>query len=243
MRYAAMRRPPRQEAIMAVSPRAGAEQSPTPSTPDVSEGAALEHLRSDPNLADVIAAADEADLFAWERARSWQSPFETLARAIAGQQISTYAAAAIYGRLVTLVGDPLTPAGVLARSAEELRAVGLSGRKVVYLRDLAERATDGRLELDRLDELSDDEVRAQLVAVAGIGQWSADMFLLFELHRPDVFPAGDLGLRKALQLLDGLDHAPTEKAAAARAERWSPYRSLATRYLFWWLHQARTPVV
>jgi DNA-3-methyladenine glycosylase II len=227
---------------MAVSANAGAEQSPTPAQPEVPDSAAVEHLRSDPKLAAVIAAADEADLFAWERARQWQSPFETLVRAIAGQQISTYAAAAIYGRLVTLV-DPLTPAGVLARSEEELRAVGLSGRKVLYIRDLAERAIDGRLELDRLDELSDDEVRAQLVAVAGIGQWSADMFLLFELRRPDVFPAGDLGLRKAVQTLDGLDQAPTEKAAAARAERWSPYRSLATKYLFWSLHQAPTPNV
>jgi len=232
-----------QEAIMAVSAHAGAEESPTPAQPEVPDGAALEHLRSDPKLAAVIAAADEAEVFAWERARPWQSPFETLVRAIAGQQISTYAAAAIYGRLVTLAGDPLTPAGVLARSPDELRAVGLSGRKVLYVRDLAERANDGRLELDRLDDLSDDEVRAQLVAVAGIGQWSADMFLLFELHRPDVFPAGDLGLRKAVQMLDGLDQAPTEKNAAARAARWSPYRSLATRYLFWWLNQAGTPVV
>jgi DNA-3-methyladenine glycosylase II len=232
-----------QEAIMAVSAQAGAEQSPTPGKPDVPDSAAVKHLRSDPKLAAVIAAADEADLLAWERARSWQSPFETLVRAIAGQQISTYAAAAIYGRLVTLAGDPLTPAGVLARSPDELRAVGLSGRKVLYVRDLAERAMDGRLELDRLDDLSDDEVRAQLVAVAGIGQWSADMFLLFELHRPDVFPAGDLGLRKAVQMLDGLDQAPTEKNVAVRAERWSPYRSLATKYLFWWLHQGGTPVV
>jgi DNA-3-methyladenine glycosylase II len=232
-----------QEAIMAVSAQAGAEQSPTPGKPDLPNSAAVKHLRSDPKLAAVIAAADEADLLAWERARSWQSPFETLVRAIAGQQISTYAAAAIYGRLVTLAGDPLTPAGVLARSPDELRAVGLSGRKVLYVRDLAERAMDGRLELDRLDDLSDDEVRAQLVAVAGIGQWSADMFLLFELHRPDVFPAGDLGLRKAVQMLDGLDQAPTEKNVAVRAERWSPYRSLATKYLFWWLHQEGTPVV
>jgi DNA-3-methyladenine glycosylase II len=228
---------------MAVSADPGAEQSPTREEPDGPDSAAVERLRSDPNLAAVIAAAAEADLFAWEHARPWQSPFEALARAIAGQQISTYAATAIYGRLVTLVGDPLTPAGVLARSAEELRAVGLSGRKVLYIRDLAERAIDGRLELDRLDDLSDDEVRAQLVAVAGIGRWSADIFLLFELRRPDVFPAGDLGLRKAVQMLDGLDRAPTEKDAAARAERWSPYRSLATRYLFWWLNQARTPVV
>jgi DNA-3-methyladenine glycosylase II len=208
----------------------------------VADAAALRHLRADPNLAEVIAAADGVDLYAWEKARTWHSPFEALVRAIAGQQISTSAAAAIYGRLVTLAGDPLTPAGVLVHSPDELRAVGLSGRKVVYLRDLAERAADGRLELDRLDELADDEVRTQLVAVAGIGQWSADMFLLFQLHRPDVFPAGDLGLRKAVQLLDGLDHTPTERNAAARAERWRPYRSLATRYLFWWLYRAGTPI-
>jgi len=228
---------------MAVNAHAGAEQTPTPAQANVPDSAAMGHLRSDLKMASVIAAAQDADLFEWERSRPWHSPFQSLARAIAGQQISTYAAAAIYGRLVTLAGDPLTPAGVLAHSPEELRTVGLSGRKIVYIRDLAERASDGRLELDRLDELSDDEVRAQLVAVAGIGQWSADMFLLFELHRPDVFPAGDLGLRKAIQMLDGLDRPPTEKNAAARAERWSPYRSLATRYLFWWLRQARTPAV
>src|SRR5262245_64683373 len=228
---------------MAVSAHGGAEQTPTPVQANKPESAAVQHLRSDPKMAALITTAEDADPFEWERTRQWRSPFQSLARAIAGQQISTYAAAAIYGRLVTLAGDPLTPAGVLAHSAEELRSVGLSGRKIVYIRDLAERATDGRLELDRLDELSDDEVRAQLVAVAGIGQWSADMFLLFELQRPDVFPAGDLGLRKAIQLLDGLDSPPTEKRAAARAERWSPYRSLATRYLFWWLRQARTPAV
>ena len=204
--------------------------------------AALKHLRTDPKLAEVIAAGDGADVFAWEKARPWHSPFEALVRAIAGQQISTYAAAAIYGRLVLLAGDPLTPSSVLARSTEELRAVGLSARKVVYLRDLAQRALDGRLEIDRLDELPDDEVRAQLVAVAGIGQWSADMFLLFQLRRPDVFPAGDLGIRKAVQLLDGLDAMPSERGATARAQRWSPYRSLATRYLFWWLYQNRSAV-
>jgi DNA-3-methyladenine glycosylase II len=117
----------------------------------------------------------------------------------------------------------------------------MSTRKAGYLRDLAARALDGRLELDRLDELSDAEVRSQLVAVSGIGRWSADMFLLFQLHRPDVFAAGDLGLRKAVQLLDGLDHMPTEREADARAERWSPYRSLATRYLFWSLYPGASP--
>jgi DNA-3-methyladenine glycosylase II len=203
------------------------------------DAAALEHLRADPKLADVIAAADGADVSAWERDLPRLSPFEALVRAIAGQQISTSAAAAIYHRLVTLAGTPLTPQGVLAHSPEELRAAGLSGRKVGYLRDLAQRALDGRLKLDRLDELSDDEVRTQLVAVSGIGGWSADFFLLLELHRPDVFPAGDLGLRKAVQLLDGLDRMPTEKETEARAERWSPYRSLAATYAFWWLYRAR----
>jgi DNA-3-methyladenine glycosylase II len=206
----------------------------------VPDAIALEHLRADPKLAEVIAAADGADVFAWEKGRPWHSPFEALVRAIAGQQISTFAAAAIYRRLVALAGDPITPQGVLAHLPEELRAAGLSGRKVGYIRDLAERTLDGRLQLDRLDELSDDEVRTQLVAVSGIGRWSADLFLLFELRRPDVFPAGDLGLRKAVQLLDGLDRTPTEKEADVRAERWRPYRSLATRYVFWWLYRTRT---
>ncbi len=220
----------------------GVPASPALSTVDLPAAGAPEHLRADPRLAEVIAAADGVDVFAWEKARPWHSPFEALVRAIAGQQISTFAAAAIYRRLVTLAGDPLTPQGVLARPPEELRAAGLSGRKVGYLRDLAERILDGRLQLDRLDELSDEQVRTQLVAVSGIGRWSADMFLLFELHRPDVFPAGDLGLRKAVQLLDGLDRVPAEREAEARSERWRPYRSLATRYLFWWLYRARTPV-
>jgi DNA-3-methyladenine glycosylase II len=201
---------------------------------------ALDHLRADPRLAEVIAAAEGVDVLGWDRAGPWPSPFGALVRAIAGQQISTAAAAAIYRRLVTLAGDPLTPQGVLARSPEELRAAGLSGRKVGYLRDLAERALDGRLQLDRLDDLSDDEIRTRLVAVSGIGRWSADMFLLRQLHRPDVFPAGDLGLRKAVQLLDGLGRTPTEKEAEARAERWRPYRSLAARYVLWWLYRTRT---
>jgi DNA-3-methyladenine glycosylase II len=204
---------------------------------DPPSAAALAHLRADPALAAVIAAADGADVYSWERHRPWHSPFEALVRAIAGQQISTFAAAAIFGRLVILAGDPITPAGVLAHSPEQLRAAGLSGRKVGYLRDLAERAADGRLRLDRLDRMSDDEVRVQLLAVSGIGRWSADLFLLFELHRPDVFPAGDLGIRKAVQAMDGLDRPPAEKEAAGRAERWSPYRSLATRYLFWSLYR------
>jgi DNA-3-methyladenine glycosylase II len=204
---------------------------------DPPAAAALDHLRADPALAVVIAAADGADVFGWERTRPWHSPFEALVRAIAGQQISTFAAAAIFGRLVILAGAPITPQGVLAHSPEELRAAGLSGRKVGYHRDHAERAADGRLQLDRLERLSDDEVRAQLVAVSGIGRWSADMFLLFELHRPDVFPAGDLGVRKAVQAVDALDRIPTEKEADARAERWRPYRSLATRYLFWSLYR------
>jgi DNA-3-methyladenine glycosylase II len=231
-----------QEAIMAVRVPDGVQKSPMPRGADRRDAAALRHLRADPRLAEVIAAADGADVFAWEKAVPWHSPFEALARAIAGQQISTFAAAAIYGRLVTLAGDPLTPQGVLAHSPEDLRAVGLSGRKVGYLRDLAERSLDGRLQLDRLDALSDDEVRAQLVAVSGIGRWSADLFLLFQLHRPDVFPAGDLGLRKGLRVLDGLDHTPTEKEADALSERWRPYRSLATRYVLWWLYRAPTPV-
>jgi DNA-3-methyladenine glycosylase II len=228
-----------QEASMAVGVPGGARKSPRPRTSPGRDAAALRHLRADPKLAELIAAAGGADVFAWEKALPWHSPFEALVRAIAGQQISTVAAAAIYRRLVALAGDPLTPQGLLAHSPEELRAVGLSGRKVRYVRDLAERSLDGRLQLDRLEALSDDEVRAQLVAVSGIGRWSADLFLLFELHRPDVFPAGDLGLRKGLQSLDGLDHTPSEKEAEALSERWRPYRSLATRYVFWSLDRAR----
>jgi DNA-3-methyladenine glycosylase II len=122
---------------------------------------------------------------------------------------------------------------VLADDPEELRAAaGLSRAKVTFLRSLAEHSLDGSLELDKLDQLSDDEVIKELIAVKGIGVWSAHMFLMFHLERPDVLAVGDLGIRKSMMLAYGLDEMPTPATMEAIAASWSPYRTLACRYLW-----------
>jgi DNA-3-methyladenine glycosylase II len=122
---------------------------------------------------------------------------------------------------------------VLDSDAEELRAAaGLSRAKVSYLRSLAEHVLSGELELDRLDELSDDEVIAELTAVRGIGEWSAHMFLMFQLERPDVLATGDLGIRRAVQVAYGLSELPAPAALTAIAEAWRPHRTTACRFLW-----------
>nr|MDQ3588476.1 hypothetical protein [Actinomycetota bacterium] len=125
-----------------------------------------------------------------------------------------------------------TPAELLAADADEVRGVGLSRRKVAYLRDLAEHVEDGRLELDRLADLSDDEVVAQLTAVKGLGEWTAHMFLIFHLGRPDVLPVGDLGIRNAAALAYDLEAPPKPDELRELAEAWRPHRSLASLYLW-----------
>jgi DNA-3-methyladenine glycosylase II len=186
---------------------------------------------ADPVLAAVIERTGPLDLDAW-RARWSRGRFESLARGIVGQQISTLAATAIYGRLMALIGGGDPARAIAGASDEDLRLVGLSRAKVASLRDLAARMLDGRLELERLHELPDAEVRAQLVAVRGIGPWTADLFLIGQLGRADVLPSGDLGLRHAVQALYQLDHVPTPKEVDAMGERWRPYRTLATAYLY-----------
>ncbi len=160
-------------------------------------------------------------------------PFVALLRSIVGQQLSTASAEAIFGRFVALGdGTTLTPADVLAASDADLRRVGLSRRKVEYVRDLAARVEDGRLDLPALRRQPDDEVIATISAVRGLGRWSAELFLLFHLRRPDVFPAGDLVLRRGVRDLYGLELIPKEPEARERAERWKPERSLAAMYLW-----------
>ena len=130
-------------------------------------------------------------------------------------------------------GRPPSPEEVLAADPEELRAAGgLSRSKTTYLRSLAEHVIDGSLELDRLDELDDDAVMAELVAVKGIGEWSAHMFLMFQLERPDVLAPGDLGIRRAIMIAYGLDELPTPAEVIERAERWRPHRTAACLYLW-----------
>ena len=194
----------------------------------------LEHLRAaDPVLRAIIDRYGPDGLL--ERREGGQTEhYGALVRAIVGQQLSTKAAAAIYRRLADRFGgDAPTPQEVLADDPEEMRAAaGLSHAKVAFLRSLAEHALDGSLELDKLDQLSDDEVVAELTAVKGIGVWSAHMFLMFHLERPDVLAVGDLGIRKAMMVAYGLDEMPLAMAMEAIAEPWRPYRTLACRYLW-----------
>ncbi len=160
--------------------------------------------------------------------------YGALVRSITGQQLSVLAARAIYGRLTDRFGGrPPTPQEILADEPEELRAAaGLSRAKVSYLRSLAEHVISGELELERLDDLSDEEVIAELVAVKGLGLWTAQMFLMFHLDRPDVLPTGDLGIRRAMERAYGLDGLPDPATMERIAEPWRPYRTLASRYLW-----------
>jgi DNA-3-methyladenine glycosylase II len=199
---------------------------------------------SDPVLARLIDELGPMSVSERERRRATRRPqdaFGALVRIVVGQQLSTKAARSIYARLAALFdGEAPTPEGLLALSEAELRGVGLSGRKVEYLRDLARHVTCGSLELDRLDELSDEEVIEEIVAVRGFGRWSAEMFLIFHLERPDVISGGDLGIRRAIQLAYRLEEMPSPDEVVERAERWRPNRSLASLYL--WESLAARPI-
>jgi DNA-3-methyladenine glycosylase II len=160
--------------------------------------------------------------------------YAALVRTIAGQQLSVRAAEAIWRKLIDRFdGRAPTPEEVLAADPEELRAAaGLSRAKVSYLRSLAEHVCSGALELDRLEELPDDEVIAELTGVKGIGEWSAHMFLMFQLERPDVLATGDLGIRRAVEVAYGLPGLPSPAELARLAEPWRPNRTAACRYLW-----------
>jgi DNA-3-methyladenine glycosylase II len=218
--------------------RTGAPAAP----PDVSvdNAEAVEALRrSDPILRQVIdEVGPVGDFFAGRPTEH----YGMLMRSIVGQQLSTAAAGAIYNRLLDRFGGrPPMPEELLADDPDELRtAAGLSHAKVRYLRSLAEHVLDGSLQLDRLHDLSDEEVTAELTAIKGIGEWSADMFLMFHLHRPDVLAAGDLGIRRAVMIRYGLPALPNPSEVAEIGERWRPHRTLACVFLWRSLHT--TPV-
>ena len=158
-------------------------------------------------------------------------PFLTLARAICGQQISVKAAQSVWDRVVSCCGE-VTPEGVLARKRTELRACGLSDRKTEYIADLAQHFADGRIHVHRWPQMSDEEIIAELVEVRGIGRWTAEMFLIFNLLRPDVLPLDDLGLQKGIRV----SYFNGRKVSLARmrklGESWRPWRSVATWYLW-----------
>lgn len=167
-------------------------------------------------------------------------PFSALVRTITAQQISTKAAATIHGRLVGLMpGGVATPAALRSISDEQLRTAGLSRQKSAYLRDLGEKVASGALPIDALHELTDEEVVQAIVKVKGLGRWSAEMFLMFRLRRPDVLPVGDLGILTATQRLYRLRKKPTAARMIEIGEAWRPYRTVACWYL--WRSLENTP--
>ena len=157
-----------------------------------------------------------------------------LLEAIVSQQLSTKAAATIYGRVRALLpdGGPPTPEGLLPLPDEALRGAGLSRQKLGYMRDLSRKMLDGSINTASLPAMSDDEIVAELTKIKGIGRWTVEMLLIFRLSRPDVFPAGDLGIVKAIQNAYNLRKTPDVKRLHAIAERWRPYRSVASWYLW-----------
>jgi DNA-3-methyladenine glycosylase II len=199
---------------------------------------------SDPVMADLVERLGPMSVDERRRRRG-QPPrddaYVALVRAVVGQQLSTKAARTIYERVVALFDEGVPdPEQLLAADEDDLRGAGLSGRKVEYLRDLATHVLNGELELDRLQELSDSDVIEEVTAVRGLGRWTAEMFLMFHLGRPDVISGGDLGIRRAIQIEYGLDEPPTPDEVIERAEAWKPHRTLACIYL--WESLAATPV-
>lgn len=198
---------------------------------------ARKHLAAaDPTMAALIERVGKIDLATRLRRRKEERPadaYGALLRAIVGQQLSTKAARTIYLRVLDLFdGTTPSPEQLLEAREEDLRAAGLSGRKTEYIRDLAAHVLGGELELDRLDELGDEEVIEEIVAVRGLGRWTAEMFLLFHLERPDVLSGGDLGIRKAVQVEYDLAEMPPPTRVLEIGEPWRPYRSLASLYLW-----------
>jgi DNA-3-methyladenine glycosylase II len=186
-------------------------------------------LRRDPVLAALIRRHGPCGLAAAQRA----DHFSALVRAIVGQQLSTKAATTIHRRLIELLGgNTATPEGISALTDLQLRSVGLSRQKTAYLRDLCEKVAGGEVRLDALARMSDDDVIAELTKIKGVGRWTAEMFLMFRLHRPDVLPVGDLGIVNAVKNVYRLRKKPTADRLVKIGEPWRPYRSVACWYLW-----------
>ncbi len=187
--------------------------------------------RADRKLARVIQKAGPFT----HRPEKMQSPFQSLLRAIVYQQLSGKAAATIFGRVATLMPGRrgLNAAALLEVPDEKLRAAGLSGSKVLSVKDLAAKTLDGTVPtLARLKKMDDAEIIERLVQVRGIGQWSVEMLLIFRLGRPDVLPTSDLGVRKGFMLTYGTDDLPHVKHLLEHGERWRPFRSVASWYMW-----------
>jgi DNA-3-methyladenine glycosylase II len=198
--------------------------------------AATHIVRADPAFRRIVETTGGMEL----RPEA-DSPFEALLSAIVFQQLAGAAARTIHGRVVTVLGGAVAPESVLAAKPEALRAAGLSANKLAAIIDLAAKFVDGTVPVHDLDGLSDDEIVDRLVTVRGVGRWTAEMFLLFQLHRPDVWPVDDLGVRNGWGRLHDLSSPPTPKELAPLGDPLRPYRSTAAWYC--WRAVAPVPVV
>jgi DNA-3-methyladenine glycosylase II len=188
---------------------------------------AVDHLKkSDPVLRAIIERVGPC------RMEFGVPEFASVAEAIVYQQLNGKAAVTIFNRFVALAGDPLTPEGILKLSDAQLRAVGLSKQKSSYLKDLAKKTSDGLLNFARLPEMTDEEVIEHLTQVKGIGEWTAHMFLMFSLRRPDVLPTGDYGVQVAIKKHYKKRKLPKPKDMEKIARAWEPYRSVACWYMW-----------
>jgi DNA-3-methyladenine glycosylase II len=188
---------------------------------------AVNHLKkSDPTLAAIISSVGPF------RMEYGEPTFHSLAESILYQQLNGKAAVTIFNRFTDLVGDPVTPQGILKATDAELRAVGLSKQKTSYLRDLAEKTNAGLLDFASLGELPDEEVIRHLTQVKGVGVWTAHMFLIFTLRRPDILPTGDYGIQAAIKKYYRKRKLPKPQDMEKIAKPWSPYRSIACWYLW-----------
>src|SRR3989441_6372822 len=188
---------------------------------------AVLHLsQSDPVMRAIIKRVGPC------RMEYGEPEFHSLAEAIIYQQLNGKAAVTIFKRFAALAGEPLTPEGILKLSEEQLRSVGLSKQKSSYLRDLAAKTHEGKLDFGRLPKLSDDEVIEHLTQVKGIGVWTAQMFLMFALRRKNVLPTGDLGVRTAIRKAYGLEELPKPEQIEELARGWHPYCTVASWYLW-----------
>ena len=183
--------------------------------------------RQAPQFAPYIETFGAADL---RRARPRRTHFAELVRAICFQQLAGAAARTIHGRLEAALDGDVTPEAVFALPVETMRAAGLSANKTASIRDLAERVLAGDVELDRVARLSDEKIVTELTLVRGIGRWTAEMFLMFQLGRLDVWPVGDLGVRKGYAVIHGRPDMPTAREMEALGDPLRPYRSLAAWY-------------
>lgn len=201
---------------------------PLPLTPARIAAARAALVTLDPALAQAHA---QTPAFEW-RVRT--GGFEGLFHMIVDQQVSVASAAAIWARVSTGLDGAVTPERVLATDIDVLRGFGLSIQKATYGHEIARAQVEGRIDFNHLERLSDEEAIARLVAIKGVGKWTAETFLMFCEGRQDVFPGGDIALQEAIRWADGATLRPTEKQAWARAEIWSPHRSVAAHLLWGW---------